>query len=84
VQSQKISLRNVRLSFCSLVPPALHRRLTATLFPELRMIRAVSDAAFPPGKSPLGELMASPHLLLDSLVESPGTTAAAELPQAKG
>jgi len=51
---------------------------------QLRMIRAVSDAAFPPGKSPLGELMASPHLLLDSPVESPGTTTAAELPQAKG
>jgi hypothetical protein len=28
------------------------------------MIRAVSDEAFPPGKCPLGKLVASEHLLL--------------------
>jgi hypothetical protein len=31
---------------------------------QLRMLRAVSDEAFPPGKSPLGKLVASEHLLL--------------------
>jgi hypothetical protein len=41
---------------------------------ELRMIRAVSDEAFPPGKSPLGKLAASEHLL--RVEQSPANPAA--------